>query len=84
MQVTIAAGDIHEPPVTLGALIGQDVRTVVVRDFYGNPIFVAIQQNESNIWAASAGDPHFADLVAKLGISSRDIKFGDLSQGGRK
>jgi hypothetical protein len=85
MQVTLTTGDIFQPPVTLGVGRGQELKTVVVRDNHGNPIFVAIQQTESAIWALTVDDPKFNEVLKGLGISSRaDVLLqpaGDIQQG---
>jgi ssDNA-specific exonuclease RecJ len=66
MQVIISTENIEEPPVET-----DDVRTILVRDKHGNPIFLAMQQNDDNIWAVTPGDPKFNELIEQLGISKR-------------
>ena len=66
MQVVLSSEHVTEPPVEIG-----DIRTILVRDSYGNPIFLAIQQTEENIWAVTPDDPKFQSLVEQLGISKR-------------
>lgn len=66
MKVLISSDNIEEPPVET-----DDVRTVLVRDNYGNPIFLAMQQDEDNIWAITPEDPKFVELVEDLGITKR-------------
>lgn len=80
MQVTVTSNDIFQPPVTLGVGRGQELKTVVVRDNFGNPVFVAIQQNPETIWAMAAGDPKFNEVLRSLGISARaDVLLQDTS-----
>jgi hypothetical protein len=74
MQVTASTNDVFEPPVTVDGL-----NTVVVRDQHGNPIFAAVQQDDQNIWAMTADNPRFADVVENLGISARKAVKGSLS-----
>lgn len=66
MNVTLSSMNVIEPPVEVG-----EVKTILVRDSFGNPIFLAIQQTEENIWAVTPDDPKFNSLVEQLGISKR-------------
>ena len=66
MNVVLSSANIQEPPVEVG-----DIRTILVKDSFGNPIFLAIQQTEENIWAVTPDDPKFQNLVEQLGISKR-------------
>lgn len=68
MQVITSKGNLTEQPVCL-----DDVKTVVVRDGFGNPIFVAIQQDEYNILAVDASDPRFEKIVADLPLSRQKL-----------
>ena len=74
MQVTLSSNDFTESPVEIGGL-----RTVLVRDEFNNPIFLAIQQSPENIWAVTPEDPRFNELIEQLGISKRlSIKMESL------
>lgn len=66
MNVILSSEHLLEPPVEIG-----DVRTILVKDSFGNPIFLAIQQSPENVWAVAADDPKFQALVEQLGISKR-------------
>jgi hypothetical protein len=85
MQVTLTTHDLFQPPITIGVGQGQELKTVVVRDGYGNPIFVAIQQTPDTIWAVTADDPKFNTVLAGLGINVRSdviVQAGSGLQGG--
>jgi len=80
MQVTVTTHDLFQPPVTLGVGRGQELKTIVVRDNFGNPIFVAIQQTAETIWAVTANDPKFNDVLRGLGINARtDVLLSDTA-----
>lgn len=65
---------LEHTPVEIG-----DIRTILVRDKHGNPIFLAIQQTEDTIWAVTPDDPKFKDLIEQLGIAKRlTIKVGSI------
>lgn len=66
MKVLLASTELREPPHELSGL-----HTVVVKDNAGNPIFVAVHQSDDTIWAITAEDPRFVDVVRELGISKR-------------
>ena len=66
MNVVLSSEHIEEQPVEIG-----DLRTILVRDTFGNPIFLAIQQTPENIWAVTPDDPKFNELIEQLGISKR-------------
>ena len=66
MKVVVSSGNLVEPPYEIEA-----AHTVVVKDNFGNPIYVAIHQAHDSIWAITAEDPRFADTVRELGITKR-------------
>jgi hypothetical protein len=66
MKVILSSGDIQEPPCEL-----KDAHTVVVKDNFDNPIFVAIHQSNENIWTVTTDDPRFEEIVKNLGITKR-------------
>ena len=66
MNVILSSYSVLEQPATIKGL-----KTVVIRDDFDNPIFIAIQQNESNIWALTPDNPRFAAIVKELGITKR-------------
>lgn len=66
MNVVLSSENVLEPPVEIG-----DIRTILVKDTYGNPIFLAIQQTQESIWAVTPDDPKFQSLIEQLGISKR-------------
>lgn len=74
MQVMLSSLQLEQTPVEIS-----DIRTVLVRDGHGNPVFLAIQQTEDTIWAVTPDDPKFKDLIEQLGISKRlTIKVGSI------
>ena len=66
MKVALSSNTFTEPPVEIGGL-----HTVLVRDEFDNPIFLAIQQSPENIWVVTPDDPKFNELIEQLGISKR-------------
>lgn len=66
MEIILSSGDIQEPPCEF-----KDIHTVVIKDNFGNPIFVAIHQSNENIWTITTADPKFEDTVKNLGITNR-------------
>ena len=69
MRVLLSTGSIKKAPKEIG--ISEDLQTVVVKDARGNPIFVAMQQDEDNIYAVTAQDPVFESVVQELGLMKR-------------
>ena len=68
MHVTIASGAITDQPVEI-----TDARTVIVRDNFGNPIYLAIQQDDHNVLGIDASDPKFEKLVNELPLNRRTL-----------
>lgn len=66
MQVVLSSEDLYEQPVEV-----EGIRTLLVKDGQGNPIFLAMQQNDENIWAITPDDPKFKDVIKELGITKR-------------
>ncbi len=66
MQVYMSSETITEPAVEVS-----EVRTVLVKDKHGNPIFLAIQQTDEHIYMITPSDPKFGELVEQLGITKR-------------
>jgi len=66
MKIVLSSGKLVEPPYEF-----EDANTVVVKDNFGNPIFVAIHQSPDSIWVITPEDPRFSDIVEELGISKR-------------
>lgn len=66
MKVVLSYENVEEP-----ATETDGVRTILVRDSFGNPIFLAMQQTEDSIWAVTPGDPKFNDYIEQLGVSKR-------------
>lgn len=66
MHAVLSSEDIYEQPVEV-----TDVRTILIKDEQGNPIFLAMQQNDENIWAVTSDDPKFKDIIKELGITKR-------------
>jgi hypothetical protein len=75
MKVFLSSENIVEPPVTI-----DKIRTLLVRDSFDNPIFLAIQQTPENVWVVTPDDPKFNDLIEELGISKRiSLQFATLN-----
>lgn len=66
MEVIVSSSELKEPPCEL-----KDVHTAIVKDSFGNPIFVAVHQSPENIWVTTPDDPKFEELVKNLGITKR-------------
>jgi hypothetical protein len=66
MQVLLSDDKIMTAPREIDGVL-----TIVVKDGFGNPIFVAIQQDENNVLALDASDPKFDSIVATLPITKR-------------
>ena len=66
MQVYMSSETLTEQAVDVTG-----IRTVLVKDKHGNPIFLAIQQTEDHIYIVTPSDPKFADIIEQLGISKR-------------
>lgn len=66
MQVYLSAEKLEEPAVEV-----EGIRTILVKDKHGNPIFLAIQQTEDHIWYVTPDDPKFSTMLEQLGISKR-------------
>ena len=67
MQVFLSSTKLDEQ-----AVIIPEVQTCLVRDNQGNPIFLAIQQSDGHIWAVTAADAQFQELIKTLGIEKRE------------
>ena len=66
MHVVVSSDKLEEPPSEI-----MGINSVVVKDNFGNPIFVAIHQSDENIWVMTPDDPRFSDIVQGLGITKR-------------
>jgi len=66
MKALISSTTLTEPPAEIS-----DVNTIVIKDNFNNPIFVAIHQTPDSIWSISPDDPRFSDIVEGLGITKR-------------
>jgi hypothetical protein len=74
MQVYVSADDLTVPPVNL-----KDAQTILVRDNFGNPIFLAIQQTNEHVWTIGVDNPKFVDTIAQLGIEKRlDVRTASV------
>ena len=74
MKVVLSSGKLVEPPHEI-----EDIQTLVVKDNFGNPIYVAVHQSPDHIWVITPEDPRFADIVQNMGITKRvSVSLGKL------
>jgi hypothetical protein len=66
MQLWSVKNGITSEPVEL-----ENVRTLLVKDQRGNPIFLAIQQDEDHVFALSPADGNFHEVIEQMGITKR-------------
>jgi len=66
MQLWAAQEGLMAQPVGL-----DKVRTVLIKDEYGNPLILAIQQGAGHVMVVTPQDHNFNEVIEQLGISKR-------------
>jgi len=69
MQVSLSPDSVRTPPIHV-----EDVRAVLIRDHHGNPLFLAIQQDDETIWAIGPDDPKFKEFVSQYAGKAVAVK----------